>query len=505
MTWHQASGPRRDIYYLRRALDGQWSSLENVTAGDPYLLSARDPAIGVDIAGTAYLAWENGVGFFAARSISGVWSTPAPVLLSTLEFSQARLAVGADGVGHAAWRATRPGAPTAIAHASFRAALASQPAIVFTTTASVDLKRILVDADGRPHLAWTTGDGAAYHAARSAGGDWVSTALVEAGQLSVTVDIAATASGVWAAWGAESRETGNFNRCDKWTQVVGWLSFGRCLEAGRFDPSLVADAFGGLALAYSPRADAAHDIWFTRWRDILAGPSRIAQALSIPATMTTPGLSFLYRVDGSAADAMAAVTVTVETALGAAEVFTAQEMPGTPWRHAWRDMSAFAVQPITLTFSIDPQSGGGGARLVLDEVSLGSSAPDLQVSCALPDRLAPLATQTAWVQYGNAGGGQASASVMTLTLPAGLILVSAEPPPDVSGQSLTWQVPSLPGKAVMPGIALTLSVDPGVAGVILTPTLDISGAAYELELANNRWRAAIFVGYRAYAPLVEKP
>ncbi|MBP8242055.1 MAG: hypothetical protein KAX36_06740, partial [Thermoflexales bacterium] len=506
LTWHQSGGQRTDIYYLRRTSSGQWSALENVTGGDPYLTNARHPAIGVDITGTAYLAWENGAGFYATRPISGAWSTPAPVLLSTLGFSQARLAIGPDGIAHAAWRATRPGAPTAIAHASFRATLVSQPAIVFTTTATVDLKRILVDADGQPHLAWTTGDGAAQHATRGAGGAWTPTPLTTStGWLSVTIDIAATASGVWAAWSAANMDTDPFSECSKWTRSAGWLSFGRCAEAGRFDPSLVADASGKLDLAYSPRADAVQDVWHTSWRDAQGGASRIAQAVSVPATMTTPGLSFLYRIDGSAADAVAAVTVTVETTLGATEVFTAQETPGTPWRHAWRDMSAFSGQSITITFSIDPQSGGGGARLALDEVSLGSTAPDLLVASALPDTLAPLATQTAWIQSGNVGGGPAAAAVMTLTLPAGLSLVSAEPPPEVSGTSLIWQVPALPGKAAMPGISITLSVAPGVAGITVTPTLVIAGASPELEWANNAWRAAIFIGYRAYAPLAWTP
>ena len=506
LTWHQSSGQRRDIYYLRRTSSGQWSPLENVTGGDPYLTNARHPAIGVDITGTAYLAWENGAGFYATRPISGAWSTPAPALLSTLGFSQARLAVGPDGIAHAAWRATRPGAPTAIAHASFRATLVSQPAIVFTTTATVDLKRILVDADGQPHLVWTTHDGAAYHATRGAGGAWTPTSLMASnGRLSVTVDIAATASGVWAAWSAGNTDTDPISECSKWTRSAGWLSFGRCAEAGRFDPSLVAEASGKLGLAYSPRADAARDVWYTSWRDAPDGASWISQRLTLPITLTSPGLSFLYRIDGSSSDAAAAFTVTAETDLAATAVFTTFETPGAAWRHVWRDMSAFAGQSITLTFAIDPQDGSGGARLALDEVSLGSTAPDLRVASALPPILAPLATQTAWIQSGNAGGGSAAASVMTLTLPAGLSLVSAEPPPDVSGTFLIWQVPALPAKALMPGIVLTFSVDPGMAGITVTPTLVIAGASPELEWANNAWQAAIFIGYRAYAPLAWTP
>ena len=66
-------------------------------------------------------------------------------------------------------------------------------------------------------------------------------------------------------------------------------------------------------------------------------------------------------------------------------------------------------------------------------------------------------------------------------------------------------MPALPAKALMPGIVLTFSVDPGMAGITVTPTLVIAGASPELEWANNAWQAAIFIGYRAYAPLAWTP
>jgi hypothetical protein len=39
----------------------------------------------------------------------------------------------------------------------------------------------------------------------------------------------------------------------------------------------------------------------------------------------------------------------------------------------------------------------------------------------------------------------------------------------------------------------------------LTPTIAIASTTSELELDNNAWRAAIFVGYRAYLPSMRAP
>lgn len=506
LTWQFGNGSRRDIFAVRRGADGLWSAIKNITAQDPYLVDARNPVIAVDITGTAYLAWENGTGFFARRPVGGDWSAPSPVLAWPFNLSRPQLAVDADGTAHAAWQAATTGKPSAIAYASFRSGLVSQPVVVYTDTAPITLKRLVIDSVGAPHLAWTSGDAAVFHGTPNTGGGWAITRLSTlATWTNGVIDLAPAAAGVWAAWSAEDPARIFEGGCAQWTSAGGWKDFGGCGAPWRATPALGVGSDGQIHLAFSPRDDDQRDVWHLSWPDAPVGPSRISQRLTLPVTLTSPGLSFLYRIDGSATDAQAAFTVTAETDLGAIAVYTSLETPGTPWQHVWRDMSAYAGQSITLSFAIDPRDGSGGARLALDEVSLGSTAPDLWVESALPAEIRPETAQTMTLQYGNWGGGLAAGASITLTLPPGLTLDSAEPPPSSAAPELVWQLPSILPGAVGPSIVLTLSIDPGAAGATLTPTIVIDSTTPELELANNAWRAAVFVGYRAHLPLIQSP
>jgi hypothetical protein len=120
LTWQSGTGSRRDIFALRRGADGSWSAIETITAQDPYLVDARNPVIAVDITGTAFLAWENGAGFFAWRPVGGEWSAPSPILAWPFNLSRPQLAVDAGGIAHVAWQAAKTGQPNAIAYARFR-------------------------------------------------------------------------------------------------------------------------------------------------------------------------------------------------------------------------------------------------------------------------------------------------------------------------------------------------------------------------------------------------
>lgn len=118
---------RKPARHLRPApRRGNRSAIETITAQDPYLVDARNPVIAVDITGTAYLAWENGAGFFAWRPVGGEWSAPSPVLAWPFNLSRPQLAVDVGGIAHVAWQAAKTGQPNAIAYARFRSGLVSK-------------------------------------------------------------------------------------------------------------------------------------------------------------------------------------------------------------------------------------------------------------------------------------------------------------------------------------------------------------------------------------------
>lgn len=501
ISWHAASPSRTDVYYLRRSSSGLWSAPENVTGSNPYLTDARNPAIAVDITGTVYLAWENGTGFLSQRPISGTWAPPTAVFAWPFSLSRPQLVVDASGAAHSAWQANFGSLQYGVAYARYRNGLETQPILVDTDPSPITLKDLATDAAGRPHLAWAINAANVFHGVRAIGGAWTVTRLTSPTAVSgAAASLAPAGSNVWMAWRAQNLIGVSEGGCSRWSEASGWLDFGRCALPWPADPALVAEPDGRVNLLYTPEGETPREIWHLSWLDGSPAPSQIAQRMTIPITMSTPGLSFLYRIDGSPTDAQAAFTVTAETDLGATVVYTSLETPGTDWKHIWRDMSAFAGSAITLSFAIDPRDGSGGARLALDEVSLGSTAPDLWVNSWLPPELRPGTTLTMAVQYGNQGGGTAAGTTLSMTVPAGLTFVGAEPPPSTVAPNLVWTPNTLASGAVGSTIVLTFTVGASAPGVTITPTLVIAGTTSELELANNTWRVVTGVGYRAFLP-----
>jgi hypothetical protein len=511
IVWHDGNGSRRDIFYTRRDAAGTWPATENLTGADPYATESRLPAIRVDVTGTATLAWQNGVGqyiagFYATRPATGAWSAPLTLLLWPFALSEPRIDIDAFGASHLAWRATLANGMNAIAYATARGAQVSPLKLVYTSPLALTLDRIIVDRAGTPHLALSRSDGETLHVTPGAGNTWTVTNLsASPAVVSRRVDLAATSSGVWAVWREQLAAGEAVAQCKKWTVGAGWVDYGVCALALGGAPVLVAGPDDILHLGYASTLEAPGQQMHAAWLDAPVGVSAIAQYVTLPITLNTPGLSFLYRLEGVVSDVAPLFAVTAASAFSTTDVFTAATLTGAPWQHVWRDMSAFAGQSITLTFAIDPRDGSGGVRLALDEVSLGSTAPDLWVDSALPVEIRPETTQTMTLRYGNRGGGNAPGAAITMTLPPGLTLDSAEPPPVSVAPALVWQLPAISSGAVGPSIALTLSIGAGAAGSVTTPTIAIASAIPELELANNDWRTATFVGYRAYLPVIRAP
>lgn len=511
IVWHDGNGSRRDIFYARRDAAGNWSATENLTGADPYATESRLPAIRVDLTGTATLAWQNGVGqyiagFYATRPVAGGWSAPLTLLMWPFALSEPRIEIDAFGASHLAWRATLANGMNAIAYATARGAQVSPLKLVYTSPLALTLDRIIVDRAGNPHLAWTRSDGETLHATPGARSAWSVTNLSNSpAAMSREVDLAATTSGVWAAWHEQAPGGEAVAQCKKWTASTGWVDYGICALALEGSPVLASGADDVVHLGHASLLESPREVMHAAWLDAPVGPSAISQVVTQPIALNTPGLSFLYRLEGVVSDVAPLFTVTAASAFSVTEVFTASALTGPSWQHVWRDMSAFAGQAITLTLTIDPRDGSGGARLALDEVSLGSTAPDLWVDSALPVEIRPETTQTMTLRFGNRGGGNATGAIVTMTLPAGLTFDSAEPAPTSSAPVLVWQLPAIPPGVMGPSIALTLSIGAGAAGSVVTPTITIASAIPELELANNAWRSATFVGYRAYLPVIRAP
>ncbi|HDQ72306.1 MAG TPA: hypothetical protein ENN19_09440, partial [Chloroflexi bacterium] len=97
----------------------------------------------------------------------------------------------------------------------------------------------------------------------------------------------------------------------------------------------------------------------------------VTQTVSIPSTWAQPTLSFLYRaIQGETGDALQAVVVGMGANERVTHTVALSPAPGA-WTHAWRNLSDFAGQTVTLQFGFQEQTAG--QQVYLDEVSVGDA------------------------------------------------------------------------------------------------------------------------------------
>jgi uncharacterized repeat protein (TIGR01451 family) len=130
--------------------------------------------------------------------------------------------------------------------------------------------------------------------------------------------------------------------------------------------------------------------------------------------------------------------------------------------------------------------------------------PDLWVTqargSALPGQQVDLE-----LAYGNQGSVAARNARITANLPAGLVFVNADPPPNATSPVLQWNKSSLPATGGSSRIRITVRVEPSVPVGTTLPTLaKIVSSSSELVLDNNTASAAVHVGWSSYLPLVSR-
>jgi uncharacterized repeat protein (TIGR01451 family) len=175
------------------------------------------------------------------------------------------------------------------------------------------------------------------------------------------------------------------------------------------------------------------------------------------------------------------------------------------WTHRWFDLTPWAGQAITLTFTVHEVADQPDIWAYLDEVTLGSAHPDLWISKSGPSVAPPGEPVVYTIVYGNQGGTAANGVWLTDTLPGGFLFMSASPPPTVITPSLAWDGGNLPAQSGPFTIIVTATVAPTTTLFrYYTNTVSIHTTATELEQANNTAVTQTFVGYRLYLPLTMK-
>lgn len=125
---------------------------------------------------------------------------------------------------------------------------------------------------------------------------------------------------------------------------------------------ILSDAAGNLVIGYM------QSMYEPVVRDSLPGNtavSTLSQALTIPADMTKPTLSFDYRLAGTGYFSVTLVSTETTT------LFSTTTNVSN-WTHAWVDVFPWAGESVIVTFATTVQTPASELRLYLDDVSLGS-------------------------------------------------------------------------------------------------------------------------------------
>jgi len=495
-----------DIFYARRSSDGAWSGPQNISNDSGY---SWQPQLAVDAGGAVHVVWSDSTPgnyniFYAKRSSDGIWLGPQNISDNSGWSGYPQLAVDAGGAVHVVWQDSAPGNYNIFYARRSSDGIWSGPQNISNNSGDSWQPQLAVDAGGAVHVVWsdsTPGNSDIFYAKRSSDGIWSGPQNIsDDSGWSAKPQLAVDADGaVHVVWGdttifyAKRSSDGIWSGPQNISDDSGWSGY----------PQLAVDAGGAVHVVWSSTVPGDYDILYV-------GPATIeqtcdfsiTQAITVPITMSTPTLSFLYQLNGASPTSGSWFNVQVDNGITATTLFSTTANIDA-WTHRWFGLTTWAGQAITLTFNLHQTAGYPYAWAYLDEVTLGSAYPDLWVSKSSPD--ARPGEQVIYaITYGNRGGAPASGVRIADTLPAELSFIDASLPP-VTTLPLVWEVGDVPAKSGPFTIAVTATVDPAAPlFTTLTNTASIGAVSPELETFNNTAQAATFIGHRIYLPVVMK-
>jgi Tol biopolymer transport system component len=556
-----------DVFFRHRTTDGQWSTPINVsnTSGVGSIVQW----LGLDGQGSAHAIWLEGHTsedyqiYYSQRDVNGAWSAPTKVSNAGsygAHFGSA--AAAANGEVEVAWTEWLGGQGGYIlsSHRSAGGAWSAPQQLV-----SGERPQLLADPNSVMHMVFASGAEIRY-SSRPPGGEWSApeTVLVPwpgyaVGPVEVAIDqhgaihfvtirecgsygceliyVSRSPSGAWSppelaaatpyhSTGirlAVSAEGTVMVACRTRTHDMYYyhdIAFSRRSPAGGWSTAIavsdnttqsvwamlvVADSNGRGHVLWTNEVPGGTDVFHSLYVGTPpAGDSWLRQQVTILSATVNPGLSFMYRYDQGNPDNGNPFSITVTDGATTNPVFTTTAVT-TGWTHRWLDLSAWRGEQITITFDVQNAADNAPAIVYLDEVTVGSTHPDLWTNQSGPP-VAPPGTQLVQdITYGNRGGVRASNSRITVQLPPELSFVSAEPPPSATTPDLRWDTGDLVAQSGPETIRVTLQAAPrATPGATVIATAGIASDTAEIEQANNTAQAEVFIGYLVYLPVVTR-
>jgi uncharacterized repeat protein (TIGR01451 family) len=315
--------------------------------------------------------------------------------------------------------------------------------------------KIVPDSNKRPHVIWTDdGAGQAVYVIQNVNGDWESPIILD-------------------------------NNVTEYNE-----------------PDINIDAANVLQITYNKFS--SNKMYVGQKIVDTADTKTVYQVVQIPNEVTTPILSFMYQLGNAyGGNGSSGLLVEIDDGATTTPILELSQTSGPSWTHAFSDLSVWAGQTVTVSFTLEQAAFAPMAWARIDEVTLGSGYPDLWP--ALGDGAGlPGEEVTIPLTYGNQGGVTASGVHITQTLPTGLTFVSADVTP-ISTSPLVWDVGDVPAGSGPFTIMVTLRINNNAPPLVyLTSSVTIAPTGQELETANNTAQGQIYTGTSIYLPAVRK-
>lgn len=549
-TLHLLSNQSDGMYYAKRTVNGEWSSLTEI----PGTLGATDstsPLVGIDKNDTLHVVWARdpnppgsqdaniyyaqkpalgswmptkligttygwpddlavdqegrvyllSKGYILERRTDGVWDTSFKVDDLRSFYGNGLLTITPNNTLHVIWQNTSVDTD----HLFYRQ---RTPSGIWTTTEdiltdfdynSTYLQHLFADTKGHLHLVLSGSPSSIYYSTKNPSTGWGEIEQIsnKAGYVDAVID----GRGILHLVNLVYNDGAYYHYRmpgQNWSDALLLNN-----EPPRLQPFITTDNFGSLHLFWRDESVwSGEPHYYTTETADSPSTGYLQQTVTIPVNMLNPTLSFMYRTSPDLPDDDTALVVSVTAGITTTQVYTAP--PAGNWTLGWMDMQAWAGQTVTVRFAVQQAADDPYLQLFLDSVSLGAAHSDIWVGGTGVTTAEPGDEVVYQLHYGNAGGAGAEDVTITYTLPAEITFVSASVPPITpTTQALVWELGSLPAGDGPYSITITGTVAANVPYLTeLTNTAVITAAAPELRTANNTAVSITFIGRLAYLPVI---
>ncbi|MCB9444441.1 MAG: hypothetical protein H6669_09410 [Ardenticatenaceae bacterium] len=202
--------------------------------------------------------------------------------------------------------------------------------------------------------------------------------------------------------------------------------------------------------------------------------SGLSQVVTVTSTILNPTLSFLYQTGQESTPGNESFVVVIESDTGQTTEFIISD-------NTENQLWAF-----------------------LDEVTLGSAYPDLQVSIDGKGNALPGEQEIYTIKYENQGGVNAESVLVTAVLPDELTFSASSIMP-VSTSPLVWSIGDLSANSDTNTIIFTTTVALStIPFKTITTQVDIGTTSSELQTVNNQSFHDLFIGRFTYLPIINR-